>query len=431
MAEIHRWLAGARTHGVRAGQRHAAAALHLADQLDDNELRAGALAEVGFLRFQAGEPGGLELTGLAHDLAATTQNAQLRFETGVCHVSLLSWSTALDEARRLADELYQEFGAQDERAGAQALWELSLIELRAGRLKLAADHAARQRAISLQYTIDDHEDPLAMWPVALIAAHRGDLEGARRLAQRSRALAEGQPHIAAGQEGVLGLVECWSGNAAHAAVHLAAADRYRISAEVVEPNMYWWRADYIETLLKLDRTGEALDLLDRWEADATRVGRGWVLAQTTRCRGLVAASCGDQVEAIALLERAVTQHEACRDPLGSARTLLSLGILRRRALQKRSSREAIEAALERFESAGADGWAHTARGELGKIGGRKHQTELTAAESRVADLVAKGHTNREVATELFLSQRTVASHLTHIYTKLGLRSRTELARRLD
>ena len=53
----------------------------------------------------------------------------------------------------------------------------------------------------------------------------------------------------------------------------------------------------------------------------------------------------------------------------------------------------------------------------------------SAAERRVAALVAEGRTNQEVAAALFLGERTVASHLTHIYAKLGIRSRTELARK--
>ena len=68
--------------------------------------------------------------------------------------------------------------------------------------------------------------------------------------------------------------------------------------------------------------------------------------------------------------------------------------------------------------------------ELGTIGGRTRSEGLTAAERRVADLVAAGRTNAEVATALFLAERTVASHLTHVYAKLGVRSRTELARKL-
>ena len=71
-----------------------------------------------------------------------------------------------------------------------------------------------------------------------------------------------------------------------------------------------------------------------------------------------------------------------------------------------------------------------ARDELGRISGRTRVDGLTPAERRVAELVAEGRTNREVAAALFLGERTVASHLNHIYAKLGVRSRTELALRL-
>ena len=79
---------------------------------------------------------------------------------------------------------------------------------------------------------------------------------------------------------------------------------------------------------------------------------------------------------------------------------------------------------------GAAAWIEKARGELGKGGGRTREDGLSAAERRVAVLVAAGRTNREVAAQLFLAERTVAGHLTRVYAKLGVRSRTELARRL-
>jgi len=87
-------------------------------------------------------------------------------------------------------------------------------------------------------------------------------------------------------------------------------------------------------------------------------------------------------------------------------------------------------ALAGFEEIGADLWAARARAEVGRVGGRTREEGLTAAERRVAVLVAQGRTNREVAAALFLSERTVASHLTHVYTKLGVRSRTELVHQL-
>src|SRR5204862_235690 len=98
--------------------------------------------------------------------------------------------------------------------------------------------------------------------------------------------------------------------------------------------------------------------------------------------------------------------------------------------QKRAARDAIAAALDSFEELGAATWAAVARDELGSIGGRTRVEGLTAAERRVAALVAEGRTNREVAATLFLGERTVASHLNHIYAKLGVRSRTELALRV-
>ena len=139
---------------------------------------------------------------------------------------------------------------------------------------------------------------------------------------------------------------------------------------------------------------------------------------------------GTATRAALLLQRAVDQHEEVGDPFGRARALLALGIVLRRARQKRGAREAIEAALAGFEQLGAATWVEKARSELGRIGGRTREEGLTAAERRVAVLVAEGRTNREVAAALFLTERTIASHLTHIYAKLGIRSRTELARLL-
>ena len=92
--------------------------------------------------------------------------------------------------------------------------------------------------------------------------------------------------------------------------------------------------------------------------------------------------------------------------------------------------ELVEA-LARFEQLGAPLWAQRAREELARIGGRAPSTDdLTPTEQRIADLVAGGMTNREVAATLFVTPKTVESALTRVYRKLGVRSRTELALRL-
>ena len=171
-------------------------------------------------------------------------------------------------------------------------------------------------------------------------------------------------------------------------------------------------------------------LLDRWEADAERRDRAWVRAHATRCRGLAAVAQGHVQPAEQLLVRALAEHQAVGDPFGAARAQLALGVVRRRLRQKRPARDAIEASIDGFAVLGAAGWEGRARAELGRVGGRQREVGLSAAERRVAALVAEGRTNREVSAALFLAERTVASHLTHIYAKLGVRSRTELARRM-
>jgi DNA-binding CsgD family transcriptional regulator len=144
----------------------------------------------------------------------------------------------------------------------------------------------------------------------------------------------------------------------------------------------------------------------------------------------VAAARGHLEEASSVLEQAVDQHARVSDAFGRARALLALGLVRRRARQKRSAREAIRAALEGFEQFGALGWAEKAGSELGRIGGRTSAEGLTATEQRVARLAADGLSNKQIAVQLYVSIYTVEKHLSHVYEKLGVRSRGELAGRL-
>jgi DNA-binding CsgD family transcriptional regulator len=419
------------TEGLGSAERHARASLELAEQVDDDALRSGAMSAVAVLRFQAGEPDALRLAEQAYELAGAVADPRQLLETSMNLAQILVFSCLFDRARVLLERLHREWSERDEWLSADPLWYLTLVELRAGRWSLAAEYADRGREVALQYSIDEREPALRTAGVALVAAHSGDHDLARRLATRGREAAKGQPIGLVWCEGVLGLVEFWNGDPSGAIARFVAAERAGRAVELVEPSVYLWRADYVEALLGLGRMDDAVRVLDAWEADAARVGRDWVLAQVARCRGLVSAAFGDVPEALSRLERTVAQHEAVGDPFGRARARLALGVVRRRARQKRAAREEIEAALADFEELGAASWAEKARAELGRVGGRLSVVGLTPAERRVADLVAAGRTNREVAATLFLGERTVAGHLTHIYAKLGVRSRTELARRLQ
>jgi DNA-binding CsgD family transcriptional regulator len=431
-AMIHQRLA-AHVHfaeGMGGAERHARASLELAEQVDDDALRSEAMSVLAAIRFNAGKPDALRLAEQAHELATAVADPRQLFETGSALAHVLVFSCLHDRARPLLESLHRDWSERDEWLSARPLWYLTLVELYAGHWVLAAEYADRGREVALQYSIDEREPAVRTALVALVAAHRGDFGRATQLARRGLEAAKEQPTMIVWYEAVRGLVECWNGDPGRAVARFAAAEQAGRVAEVVEPSVYLWRADHVEALLELGRISDAVGVLDAWEADATRVGREWVLAQVTRCRGFVAAAQADVEQAQRLLAEAVAKHEAVGDPFGRARALLALGVVRRRARQKRAAREAIEAAAAGFEELGAATWVEKARAELGRVGGRTRGEGLTPAERRVADLVAAGQTNREVAATLFLGERTVASHLTRIYAKLGVRSRTELARRL-
>ncbi len=416
--------------GLDAAEEHAHAAVDLAEQVGDAALRASAVGGLALIQLNAGRPGALELAEQAYELVRDGEVSQAVADVAFPLAHVLVWSARFDRARALLESLHADWSERDERMAAYALWYLAMVELRTGNYTLADQHARQSRQLGGPYVRDEVASPTSLFPPTLIAAHRGDLPRARELAEEACRLSELHEVRLHGPLTTLGLVELWSGSPAAAVDCFRSAEEMTDAADGAEPMMQLWRSEQVEALLELGQVDDAVVRLDAWEADARRLDRAWALAHATRCRGLVAAARGDVAAALSLLAEAVEQHEAVGDPFGRARALLALGVTRRRAREKRQAREAIELALAGFEELGADGWTERARGELGAIGGRTRSDGLTPAERRVADLVAEGRTNAEVAATLFLAERTVASHLTHVYAKLGVRSRTELARKL-
>jgi DNA-binding CsgD family transcriptional regulator len=203
-----------------------------------------------------------------------------------------------------------------------------------------------------------------------------------------------------------------------------------LAAGVGEPGSVRFVPDEIEALIALGRLDEA-ELLVGWLGERGRtLDRASALGAAARCRGLLSAVGGDLDGAMNELEHSLAQYARVQIPFEVARTLLALGSTQRRARQKAAARTTLTSALASFEELGAAIWADKARNDLARIGGRSPSGDkLTPAEERVAALVAEGCSNKEVAASLFMSVRTVETHLAKIYAKLGIRSRTALARR--
>ena len=207
-------------------------------------------------------------------------------------------------------------------------------------------------------------------------------------------------------------------------MYLERAWAIRDDVQLLEPGHRLELADTLEALVSVGDLEEAERKLRPWEQRARLLDRAWALAITARSRALLLAAQGDLEGAQVALRGALAEHARAEDPFQRARTLLVLGATQRRAKQRGAARATLAEALAAFERVGAPLWVEKARAELARIGGRApSRDELTVAERRIAELVAEGHTNREVAAALFITEHTVEAALTRTYRKLGIRSR--------
>jgi DNA-binding CsgD family transcriptional regulator len=221
------------------------------------------------------------------------------------------------------------------------------------------------------------------------------------------------------------------GRSEEARARLAPLVEFARAEQIREPGLTRYVIDHIEALIELGRREEADELLGWYEANASRLRRRSALATSWRCRGLVAAADGGAAGSLVWFERALAEHGEASFPFDRARTLLAFGAALRRAKRKADARRTLEEAAAEFERLGAATFAATARSELARIGGRRRsQGGLTATERQIAELVADGRSNKEVAAALFVTVKTVEANLSRVYAKLGIHSRAGLGRRL-
>jgi DNA-binding CsgD family transcriptional regulator len=229
----------------------------------------------------------------------------------------------------------------------------------------------------------------------------------------------------------LGFLASSQGDAEGTNAHLGPLVEAMRGAGADEPAVMWWLADELEALVALGQTDRAVELTGWLEDRSHSINRPTGLAVAARSRGLIRAAQGDSAAANEDFEQALGQHARRPCEYELARTLLAKGRVERRAKKWGRARDSLGQARSLFEGIGATLWAERAGEELGRIGGRGASSlDLSETERRVADLVASGMTNREVADALFMSPRTVQSMLSRIFRKLGVRSRSELAARM-
>jgi DNA-binding CsgD family transcriptional regulator len=310
-----------------------------------------------------------------------------------------------------------------------ALGHLADLDFRMGRWVQAEAEAAEGVALAAEL---DHRISLifTLGHLAWIQAARGQEPEFRTSVQRLLGVSEHMRKAAgmyAGRAG--GLLALGLGRQDEAIGFLRPLVDGLHAAGLVVPGLLQETPDLIEAYVHSARLDDAETVLSSFDRAAAESPGSWPRAAAARCRGLLA----DDFESH--FEEAMRLHQQTEMPFEAARTSLCFGERLRRAKRRLDAREQLHAALRTFEQLNAEPWANRTRNELVAAGESVRREahaidELTPQELQVALKVAEGATNKEVGAVLFMSPKTVEAHLSRVYSKLGLRSRTELAHQL-
>jgi DNA-binding CsgD family transcriptional regulator len=341
----------------------------------------------------------------------------------------LWWLERYDTARDLLDTATARLRASG------GLWMLchalvagSELERRVGRLKMAYSSAAEALALAEQLD-EPMQQTEALYELAAAEAALGQELQARAHAEQALRLIAGRAfgvaEIRVATAAALGGAALAADRPAEAAQRLAPAVELVRSGGIADPALVPCIADLIEAYAACGRLDAAAPLCDWLAEQAERCDRRWARLAAVRCRTLLGAAGADE------LRQALADDDGAAR-LETARSWLVLGASLRRDGHRRDAGQALRRGIEIFETAGASRWAGRATAELAACGEKAPAPHgapalLTPRETRVAMLVAQGARSRDVASALFLSERTVESHLAAVYRKLGVRSRTELA----
>ncbi|WEO99731.1 AAA family ATPase [Streptomyces sp. FXJ1.172] len=435
-AWLHHWAA---VRGLLCGEleeaaRHARHAARQAAVAGDAQTRIGALATLARVRSLVGEPVAAdaaleEALALAGGADGGPQSWRLIRMRAVLALDSDSVAEAMEQVVELLATIGEFAGVEEIMA---TLVSLTRIQVHAGQCREALHTATRCSRVMA-------EAAPALYAAALAAAAGGTAEEARQLAERAvrASEADGDRLFLLRALAVLGQAELLAGDSRGAA---SAAETLRRVRELgaamcaADPPMLHWHGDLAEALVLLGETDEAGAVVREAYARVTGETPGSVLAALERAEGLREAGIGRAKEGAARLRDAVDRLRQLPLPIELVRTLIALGAVERRSRRRSAARTVLGEALETATRIGAAPLAARARDELSRLdaGDRSVEAgaggpELTPTESRIAELVRGGATNREVAAELFISIKTVEGTLSRVYRKVGVRSRTALA----
>jgi DNA-binding CsgD family transcriptional regulator len=300
------------------------------------------------------------------------------------------------------------------------------VELYAGNLANASSLIAEANAIT--DATDGRNVPYA--PLALVA-FRGREPDASRLIQTST-----EDFLARGEGMGLTLAQ-WATAYLHNGlarydVALAAAER---AAEDPQELWFspWTMVELIEAATRSGQNGRAASALEVLSETTQASGTTWARGIEARSRALLAE--GEAAET--LYREAIEDLRPTRLRVDLARTHLLYGEWLRRERRRIDARTELRMAHELFSEFGMEAFAERARIELEATGERARKRtvdtlrELTPQEAQISRLTAEGHTNKEIAAQLFISPSTVEYHLRKVFRKLNVSSRTQLAHRLQ
>jgi DNA-binding NarL/FixJ family response regulator len=228
----------------------------------------------------------------------------------------------------------------------------------------------------------------------------------------------------------LGLLEIGMGRPEQAIEWLEQVEEVALEkAGLLHSSILPWRSDLVEAYAMAGRDADAAAAADALAREAELTGSAVGAALAARSRALLS----DDDSFAELFEAALALESRRPMPFERARTLLLYGARLHRARRRAEARQRLLEAERIFAELGARPWSERVAAELRAAGARRRavasvQTgELTEQELRVAIALARGMTIREAAAALFLSPKTVDSHLRQVYAKLDIHSRARLA----